>query len=104
VKKRVFAAFVDLEKAYNRVNRSKLWEVLEEYGVEMGLIEAVRSMYDECKAYVRVNGMLSEWFEVKQGVRQWYVMSPWLFNVFMDKCARKACVNTSGIKVGEADV
>jgi hypothetical protein len=52
------------------VNRSKLWGVLEEYGVEMGLIRAVRSMYDGSKACVRVNGMLSGWFEVKQGVRQ----------------------------------
>jgi hypothetical protein len=104
VKKRVFAAFVDLEKAYDRVNRSKLWEVLEEYGVEMGLVRAVKSMYDGSKACVRVNGMLSEWFEVKQGVRQGCVISPWLFNVFMDKCVRTACVDTSGIKVGEADV
>jgi hypothetical protein len=59
VKKIVFAAFVDLEKAYDRVNQSKLWEVLEEYGVEMDLIRAVKSMYDGSKACVRVNGMLS---------------------------------------------
>jgi hypothetical protein len=31
-------------------------------------------------------------------------MSSWLFNVFVDKCVRAACVNTSGIKVGEVDV
>jgi hypothetical protein len=92
---KVFAAFVDLEKAYDRVNRSKLREVLEEYGVEMGSEKktAVRSMYDGSKACVRVNGMLSEWFEVKQGVRQGCVMSPWLFNVFMDKCVRAAYVS-----------
>jgi hypothetical protein len=38
--------------------------------------KTVRNMYDESKACVRVNGMLSEWFEVKQGVRQGCVMSP----------------------------
>jgi hypothetical protein len=37
------------------VNRSKFWGVLEEYGVEMGLIKAVKSMYDGSKACV------SEW-------------------------------------------
>jgi hypothetical protein len=104
VKKRVFAAFVDLENAYDRVNLSKLWGVLEEYCVEMDLIRAVRSMYDGSKACVRVNGRLIEWFEVKRGVGQACVISPWLFNVFMDKCVRAACVNTNGIKVGEADV
>jgi hypothetical protein len=40
----------------------------------------------------------AEWFEVKQGVRQGCVRSPWLFNVFMDKCVRTACVDTGGKK------
>jgi hypothetical protein len=47
-------------------------------------------MYDGSKACVRVNGGLSEWFEVKRGVRQRCLMSSWLFNVFMDKCVRMA--------------
>jgi precorrin-6B methylase 2 len=33
VKKRVITAFVDLETAYEKVDRSKLWGVLEECGV-----------------------------------------------------------------------
>jgi hypothetical protein len=70
--------------------RSVLWKVLCEYGVNGRLLNAVKSMYDGSKACVRVNGSLSEWFEVKRGVRQGCVMSPWLFNVFMDKCVRMA--------------
>jgi hypothetical protein len=58
-------------------------------------------MYDGSTACIRVNLILSEWLEVKQGVRQGCVMSPWVFNVFMDKCVRAACMNTSGIKVWE---
>ena len=33
--KDLFACFVDLEKAYDRVLRDKLWKVLQEYGVIM---------------------------------------------------------------------
>ena len=29
---------VDLEKAYNKVDREKLWQVLEEYGVRGSLL------------------------------------------------------------------
>jgi Reverse transcriptase (RNA-dependent DNA polymerase)/Endonuclease-reverse transcriptase len=102
VGKKLFVAFVDLEKAYDRVNRSMLWSVLDEYGVKGRLLGAVKAMYEGSKACVRMNGGLSEWFEVSRGVRQGCVMSPWLFNIFMDKCIRMAesmAASESGIKM-----
>ena len=36
---------VDLEKAYDRVDREMLWQVLETYGVGGRLGRAVRSLY-----------------------------------------------------------
>ena len=62
------------------VYREKLWRVLDEYGVK-----AIRSLYAGNQACVRVSGRLSEWFPISQGVRQGCVLSPWLFNVFMDR-------------------
>ena len=41
----VYMAFVDLEKAYDNVNRQKLWNVLEEYGVRGRLLRAVEALY-----------------------------------------------------------
>ncbi len=38
---------------------------------------------------MRVNGELSESFKVEVGVRQGCVMSPWLFNIYMDRCIRE---------------
>ena len=43
----VYMAFVDLEKAYDNVNRQKLWNVLEEYGVRGRLLRAVEEDYYE---------------------------------------------------------
>ncbi len=37
---------VDLEKAYDRVDRQMLWQVLESYGVGGRLGRAVRSLYE----------------------------------------------------------
>ena len=83
-RKKVFMGFMDLEKAYDSVNRKGLWQVLSMYGVSGKLLEGIKSLHEGSKACVRVNGTLSEWFEIKNGVKQGCVMSPWLFNIFMD--------------------
>ena len=43
--KDLFACFVDLEKAYDRVLRDKLCKVLQEYGIDGQLLRAVKSFY-----------------------------------------------------------
>ena len=48
----VYAAFVDLEKAYDSVSRSKLWVALKDYGVKGKLLAAVQSLYEEGRARV----------------------------------------------------
>ncbi|KAK3541007.1 hypothetical protein QTP86_010128 [Hemibagrus guttatus] len=46
--------FVDLEKAFDRVPRGILWEVLWEYGVRGPLLRAVRSLYNRSRSLVRI--------------------------------------------------
>ena len=81
----VYAAFVDLEKAYDSVSRSKLWVALKDYGVKGKLLAAVQSLYVEGRARVRVAGKESCPFQVWKGVRQGCPLSPWLFNIFIDR-------------------
>ena len=48
---------------------------------------------------------LSGWFPITQGVRQGCVMSPWLFNVFMDKIVREGMENfVGGVKMSTTKV
>ena len=48
-----------------------LWGVLETYGVNGALLRAVRSLYKDGTACVRVQGKKnSDWLSVGQGVRQ----------------------------------
>ena len=39
---------------------------------------------------------MSEWFPVSVGLRQGCMMSPWLFNVYMDGVVRKVNVRVLG--------
>ncbi len=52
--------------------------------MEEKLLSAVKSFYEEVSACVRISGETSEYFEIKVGLRQGYVLSPWLFNIYMD--------------------
>ena len=45
---------------------------------------------------VRVGNDVSEWFPVNVGLRQGCVMSPWLFNVYMDGVVREVNVRVLG--------
>ena len=85
----VYAAFVDLEKAYDSVSRSKLWVALKD-GVQGQLLAAVQSFYEEGWARVRVAGKESSSFQVRKGVRQGCPLSPWLFNIFIDRIVSEA--------------
>ena len=89
--KDLFACFVDLEKAYDRVPWDKLWKVWQEYGINGQLLRAIKSFYCWLEVGVRVNRKQSKPFHVGIGLRQGCVLSPLLFIVYMnwiDKCSQ----------------
>ena len=49
--KDVYFAFLDLEKAYDRVDRDAMWDVLRLYGIGGRLLRAVQSLYVGSKAW-----------------------------------------------------
>ena len=56
----------------------------------------MQSFYIDSMACVRVGNDASEWFPVNVGLRQCCVMSPWLFNVYMDGVVREVNVRVLG--------
>ncbi len=60
------------------------------------LMRAVKSFNEGSKACVRVGRGESDWFEVNVGLRQGCVMSPWLFNVYMDGVVREVNARVQG--------
>lgn len=86
-------AFIDQEKAFDRVNRDKLWGILEDYGVRGELLDAVRALYRNSLCAVRTKSGLTDWFNITSGVRQGCVLSPLLFIVYMDRITKEANPN-----------
>ena len=79
----LFMCFIDVQKAYDTVDRTLLWQVLTRIGVPPQMIAVIRQFHDGMRACVRPDdGVCSDWFEVEQGLRQGCVLSPLLFNIF----------------------
>ena len=89
--KRLYMAFVDLEKAFDRVPRKVIWWALKKLGVEEWIVRLVQGMYANARSCVRVGEGYSEEFEVKVGVHQGSVLSPLLFIIVLDALSREFC-------------
>ncbi|KAK3535602.1 hypothetical protein QTP70_017140 [Hemibagrus guttatus] len=96
----VHMCFVDLEKAFDRVPRGILWEVLWEYGVHGPLLRAVRSLYNRSRSLVCIASCKSDLFPVHVGLRQGCPLSPVLFIVFMDRISR-CSQGLEGVRFGD---
>ena len=77
-------AFVDLEKAFDRVPRKVIWRALRKRGVEEWIVQLGQEMYANVGSRVRVGEGFSQEFKVKVGVHQGSVLSPLLFIIVLD--------------------
>ena len=87
----MYDAFVDLEKAYDKVCREELWRVLHECGMS--------SLYDGSRGCVRLGSRVEEYFEVRRGLRQGCVMFPWLINIFFHRVVRQVNEGAAGVGI-----
>ena len=89
-KKRLYYAFVDLEKEFDRVPRKVVRWALRKLGVDEWLIRTVIAMYTEACTVVRTDAGLNQSFEVKVGLHQGSVLCPMLFAAVMDVVSSEA--------------
>ena len=80
----LYIAFIDLEKAFDRVPRGGLWSKLNQYGIPQQLQRAITSLYRSTTNTVRTGNDAELWFETTAGVRQGSVLSPLLFILYLD--------------------
>ena len=80
--------FMDLKKAYDKVDREDLWQVLKMYKAR-GKLLGIKSLYVNSVACGRIKGGERECFKSNSGVSEGCIVSPCLFHVDMDGVMRE---------------
>ena len=83
-KKKMFCAFIDFEKAFDKVWRDGLWYKLLVNNMNGNMYNIILNMYNGTKSCISYNDCKSEFFPCSNGVRQGENLSPFLFALFMN--------------------
>ena len=79
--KNIYICFIDYAKAFDFVDHSKLWKILQEMGIPDHLTCLLRNPYAGQEATVRTRCGTTDRFQIGKGVRQGCILSPCLFNL-----------------------
>lgn len=75
---------LDIRKAFDTADRDATWNRLRRRGTPNCIIALVRSLYDDCTTTMFVNGVRGESVQLERGIFQGGILSPDLYNVFID--------------------
>ena len=80
----LYMAFIDLKKAYDSVSRSLLFDILRAEGLPEKLVVLIEKLYAKTSLKVRIKQEIGKGVDISTGVRQGCVISPVLFNLFLN--------------------
>ena len=89
--KPLYLAFIDLEKAFDRVPLDVIWWAMQRLCIDEWLVRLVQSIYNDVRSRVRVGDGYSEEFGVGVGVHQGSVFNPLLFIIVLEALSREFC-------------
>jgi hypothetical protein len=79
--------FIDLKAAYDRVDLTLLFKILERRKVPRYLLNIIWSLFAGCTSQIAINGKLTAKFTRFTGLFQGSLLAPMLWNVYMDGLA-----------------
>ena len=57
---------------------------MRKYNISANLVRTIEQLYDKATSAIQMNGSIGKWFRTTVGVRQGCLLSPTLFNIFLD--------------------
>ena len=104
--KNIYFCFIDYAKAFDCVDHNKLCKILKGMGIPDHLTRILRNRYADQEATIRTGHGTTNWFQIGKGVRQGYILSPRLFNLYAEYIMRNAGLEETqaGIKIAKRNI
>ena len=83
-RKTSISALLTMPKPLTVWIHNKLWKILKEMGIPDHHTCLLRNLYAGQEATVRTGPGITDWFQIGKGVRQEYILSPCLFNLYAE--------------------
>ena len=98
--------FIDYAKAFDYVDHNKLWKILKEMGIPDQLTHLLRNLYEGQEATVQTRQGKTDWFQIRKGICQGCILSPCLFNLYVEYIMRNAGLEEAqaGIKIAGRNI
>jgi len=93
------ATYIDARKAYDTVWREGNYVRLFDLGIQGKMWRQIQAMGAHMRSKVRLEVGETEWHDVRRGVAQGAVESPWLYSCFVDGMAAELKARGLGIMV-----
>ena len=97
---------MDYTKTFGCVDYNKLWKILKEMGIPDHLTCLLRNLYAGQEATSRTGHGTTDWFQIRKGVGQGCILSPYLFNLNAEYTMRNARLHEAqaGIKIARRNI
>ena len=69
---------------------------MKQYNISTNLIQVIKNLYNKATSAVLFNSSIGDWFRTTVGVRQECLLSPTLFNIFLERIMIDALENHEG--------
>ncbi len=92
-------AFLDIRKAYDKVNRDKLWEKLRQLGYGGKILRILQALYKDLTAIVTLDDITSEPVRMSQGLKQGCCLSPLLFAIYISDLGKQLEQSGKGYEI-----
>ena len=101
-----YFCFIDYTKPFDCVDHNKLWKILQEMGIPDYLTCLLRNLYAGQEATVRTGHGTTDWFQIGKGVYQGCILSPCLFNLYVEYFMQNVGLDEAqtGIKIARRNI